>query len=345
MKILCVGPQWRGSNAGGLFRALSRKGEYIDVVDEYYYLSFHASDIKIKVLQKLIRPLQVKEFNKAITDAINLFKPDVLFIYKGAFVVPQTLHYAKKKNCRLVLFYPDVSMTAHGGYLPQDIPLYELVFTTKTFGIRDLKDTFGVSNTIFIPHGFDPDIHRMLNISEKDKQTFGCDVSFIGTYSPKKEQLLAVVRKAIPDINLKIWGNQWSRSSEPVLKDCIQHTAVSGDMYAIAIQCSKINLGILSEKVSGASSGDLITSRTFHIPGSAGFLLHEKNEESVDYFMQDAEAGFFDGEEDLVAQVKKYLADDALRERVRMAGYQRALKDHSLDARAAVVIDHLKQMR
>ena len=345
MKILCVGPLWRGSNAGGLFRALSRNGCYIDIVDEYYYLSFHASDLKTKVVQKLIRPLQVKEFNKAITDSINLFRPHVLLVYKGAFVVPETLKYAKEKGCRLVLFYPDVSMTAHGNYLPQDIPHYELVFTTKTFGIKDLEQTFGVKNAKFIPHGFDPDIHRKLNISQEDKNAYGCDVSFIGTFSPKKEKLLAALKKALPGIDLKIWGNQWFKSTDTVIKDSIQHTAISGDMYAMAIQCSKINLGILSEKVSGASSGDLITSRTFHISGSAGFLLHEKNEESVQYFIQDVEAGFFDGEEDLVAQVKKYLADDALREKVRMAGYQRALKDHSLDARAAVVIDHLKRMQ
>jgi spore maturation protein CgeB len=246
---------------------------------------------------------------------------------------------------KLVLFYPNVSITAHGNYLPQDIPHYELVFTTKTFGIKDLEQTFGVKNAIFIPHGFDPNIHRKLEITPEDKKAFGCDASFIGTFSPKKERLLAALKNAIPGIDLKIWGNQWFKSTSPVIKDCIQHTAISGDMYAMAIQCSKINLGILSEKVSGASSGDLITSRTFHIPGSAGFLLHEKNEESVQYFKQDIEAGFFDVEEDLVAQVKKYLANDSLRETVRIAGYERAQKEHSLDARAATVIDHINLMQ
>ena len=114
-----------------------------------------------------------------------------------------------------------------------------------------------------------------------------------------------------------------------------------GDLYAVAIQCSKINLGILSEQVTGASSGDLITSRTFHIPGSFGFLLHERNEESVLYFKENEEAGFFDGPEELVQKVSYYLEKSGLREQIRLSGYIRSLREHSLDERAKTVISFL----
>ena len=39
MKLVTVGPLWRGSNAGGLFRAMSRKGCMIEIADEFYYIS------------------------------------------------------------------------------------------------------------------------------------------------------------------------------------------------------------------------------------------------------------------------------------------------------------------
>ncbi len=41
-KILCVGPQWRGSNAGGLFKALSRQGHLIEIIDEFYEIPLKA---------------------------------------------------------------------------------------------------------------------------------------------------------------------------------------------------------------------------------------------------------------------------------------------------------------
>jgi spore maturation protein CgeB len=343
MRILAIGPLWRGSNAGGLFRALGRAGCLLEVLDEFYYISLQTRTRSTKVLERMIRPLQEKEFNIAIQKKISLFSPDVVLVYKGAFVRPETLQFAKKHMCKIVLFYPDVSMTFHGPNIPGCLPLYDLVLTTKTFGIKDMADKYGVKNAHFVPHGFDPEIHRKLAISGDDEKRFGCDVSFIGTWSAKKEQWLSVLRQRCPDINLKIWGDQWFKATTPALKSCIQFTSVLGDLYAIAIQCSKINLGILSERVSGASSGDLITSRTFHIPGSSGFLLHERNEESVLYFKENEEAGFFGDAEEMAKQVTNFLANEALRKQIQLAGYNRALKDHSLDARARTVLGYISR--
>ena len=344
MKILAVGPLWRGSNAGGLFRALSREGCLIEVIDEFYFISLQTKTKLTKVLERFIRPMQEDEFNSAIEKKIRVFQPDVLFVYKGVFVKPATLLFARNNNCKLVLFYPDVSMTAHGDNIPKSIPLYDLVFTTKTFGIRDMELKYGTKNTFFIPHGFDPEIHRKLKIDDKSARLFNCDVSFIGTWSPKKEKWLAYLKETLPEIKLMIWGDQWDKVSGTMLSTSIQGKSVVGDLYAIAIQCSTINLGILSEQVSGASSGDLITSRTFHIPGASGFMLHERNAESVLYYEENKECGFFDGPEELAAKVKYYLSNDTTREEIRLAGYRRALADHSLDARAQVILQQLKSL-
>ena len=344
MRILAVGPLWRGSNAGGLFRALSRQDALIEVVDEFYYINLKTQSKTTKILERVIRPLQVQEFNNAIKKQVAIFKPSVLLVYKGAFVLPETLVYARAHDCKLTMFYPDVSMTFHGKNIPGSIPLYDLIFTTKTFGIRDLEAAFGVRKAFFIPHGFDPDIHRPLNITGEELAIFGCDASFIGTYSPKKEQLLTALKDALQGMDLKIWGDQWNKATSPSLKSSIMGRSIVGDLYATAIQCSKINLAILSEKVSGASSGDLITSRTFHITGASGFMLHERNEESVLYYRENEEAGFFDGPEEMVKMVRTYLDNDALRTKIRMAGHQRAMKDHSLDARAKVILGQIKML-
>ena len=341
MRILNIGPLWRGSNAGGLFRALSREGCLIEVIDEFYFVSLQTRKKSTKILERIIRPLQEVEFNNAIKKQIEIFKPDILFVYKGVFVTTDTLSFARNHQCKLVLFYPDVSMSAHGANIPKAIPMYDLVFTTKTFGIRDLESKYGVKNAFFIPHGFDPDIHRRLATSNEENAIFGCDASFVGNWSPKKEKWLAHLKGKMPEIKLNIWGDQWGKA-DPILSSSIKGRPVLGDLYALAIQCSKINLGILSEQVSGASSGDLITSRTFHIPAASGFLLHERNEESVLYYKEDEEAAFFDGPEELVAKVAKYMNDDAGREKIRIAGHKRALAEHSLDARAKVIIERFK---
>jgi len=112
-----------------------------------------------------------------------------------------------------------------------------------------------------------------------------------------------------------------------------------GDYYALAIGSSKINLGLLSEKREGASQGDQVTSRTFHIPASGGFLLHERTGEVTDYFEEDKEIACFGTSEELVEKVRYSLANEQERRLIASAGYERCLKENSLTQRAQVIID------
>lgn len=340
MRMLCIGPLWRGSNAGGLFKALSRRKVVLDVVDEFYYLSLKGSSNISKLIYKLIRRHQINEFNEAIRNQIEIFTPDVLFVYKGAFLFPETLAFARNNGSKLVNFYPDVSIYTHGMLLPQTLPMYDQIFTTKTFGINDLGK-IGVKRIEFLPHGFDPEVHRILDLRGIDVSQFECEVSFIGTWSPKKEKYLNTLKSELPDLNLKIWGDQWEKSQSLKLVGAIMHRSILGDLYAMAIQCSKINIALLSERVGGASSGDLITSRTFHIPACGGFMLHERTKESVTYFLEDKEAVFFGDMDEMINKVKMYLQNDTARKQIQDLGYVRSIGEHSLDHRANDVINRI----
>lgn len=338
LDILCVGPQWRGSNAGGLFRAFSRQGCKIDIVDEFYEIPLRANSIVPKVIARLSRESFVKEYNQRVLDRVNIFKPQVILVYKGAFIRPATLSYLKDKGYFLVNFYPDVSFHTHGSLLKKTLPLYDIVFTTKTFGQTDMKDQLGVTESAFIPHGFDPDIHRPVR---NNPGHFKCDVSFIGTWSAKKEHYLAAVVRAIPQIHLNIWGSQWERSNLP--KKHLRHNTVEGDLYALAISSSKINLSLLSEQVKGASSGDLITSRTFHIPGAGGFMLHERTSEVIKYFVENEEMDCFSDEIELIERVKYYLDNPVKRAEIAHCGHERACREHKLDHRALKLLEIIRE--
>ncbi|MFN3998543.1 glycosyltransferase [Algoriphagus sp.] len=331
---------WRGSNAGGLFKALSRSGALIEVVDEFYFIPLSASSFLIKSISKILRPLYFVDFNRQIIQAFDRFLPDFVLVYKGAFVFPSTLDFFKSKGVKIINFYPDVSFHTHGTLLQKTLPKYDKIFTTKSFGAKDYQEQLGLKDVVFVPHGFDPEVHKSIE-KEFIPSDYFCDVSFIGTYSPKKQKILEAITQRFPSINLKIWGTQWEKCTTRILYRHIQPSGVFGDLYAAAIGASKINLGILSEQVKGASSGDLITSRTFHIPASKGFLLHEKNEESILYFKENVEAGFYESIPDLLDKIEYFLNNETERLQIAAAGYQRSLKEHSLDQRAQTVISHI----
>jgi spore maturation protein CgeB len=171
-------------------------------------------------------------------------------------------------------------------------------------------------------------------LSQGDRAQYGCDVCFIGAWTPKKEDLLARLRRALPDLRLKIWGRHWEKVSSTHLVSAIVGSEILGEEYAKALQAASICLGILVERQKGASCGDLITSRTFNIPACGAFMLHERNHEVLRYFKEDEEAAFFESPDELVHKVQHYLADPHARRTIARRGLERCLTSgYSLDDR------------
>jgi Uncharacterized protein conserved in bacteria len=154
----------------------------------------------------------------------------------------------------------------------------------------------------------------------------------------RKKRILGDLCSALPALDVKIWGNQWERNTTPSLARAVVGAGVTGDDYTRAICASKICLGLLSEVREGASSGDLITARTFQIPACGAFMLHERTSEAVTYFEEGTEAEFFSGPDELASKVKRYLADAESRSRIAHGGLKRSHESgYSIDSRMKTV--------
>jgi spore maturation protein CgeB len=113
---------------------------------------------------------------------------------------------------------------------------------------------------------------------------------------------------------------------------------IFGDELAIAYSASKVNLGLLSRAVGDPVMSDQTTVRTFQIPASKAFMLHEDTSEVRSYFQPGEEIMVFNGEDDLVLKVDHALSDDNLRQKIRNNGYERCMKEAYDYSRAAATI-------
>ena len=345
MRILCIGETWLGSDARAAFAALRRLGHSIHVLDESHFVPTEWSGLSARVLRKLFRGVMVGELTRKASETMKLLKPDALFVFKGNYVSPEILVEARQLGVASVNYYPDVSFFTHGPQLPEALREYDHIFTAKTFGIADMK-AHGVKSVSFLAPGFDPEVHRPLELTRAEADRFGCDVSFIGTWSPKKEATLAALATALPHVHLRIWGNQWEKRTAPDLDKAVMGMGVTGDDYTRAICASKISLGLLSEARTGSSSGDLITARTFQIPACGAFMLHERNAEVLQYFDEGRDAAFFETPVELADQVRRYLSDDAGRMAIAGNGRKRSLESgYSIDARMTHVAEWIESNR
>lgn len=338
-RAIVVCDQWLGSNGYAGMKALRRAGWSVEVAAEWEYVPVRWRTPAMRAIGRMVRSAAVREFNAHLATAARDLRPEMLLVFKGTFVQAETIDALRRLGIRSYCFYPDVSFRAHGPYLPFALPRYDWVFTTKSFGLRDLREELGMTRVSKLDHAFDPDLHRPLRLTQDDIARYHCDVSFIGTWSPKKEKILTSLANARPNLRLRVWGNQWDRANAagPVAK-YIEHRGVVGAEYVRAIAASAINLGLLSEQRPGSSAGDQITSRTFHTPACGGFLLHERTDEVLQIFEDGSSIVCFGDDAEMIERVDEYLATPVRRHEIAERGRRVVESTHSWDTRIQEIL-------
>lgn len=339
LRILFAGERWHGSDAYAYERALLRAGHAVTPIETAVFVPSGWQALWLRAMRRVLKPLMIAEYERAVIDAVNQIQPHLFVGFKAPYVTPKIMRVVKDAGVRAINIYPDISFMAHGPYLPKTLPLYDWVFTTKSFGLVDMERQLGIRRSSFLPPAFDPELHFPIALDNDDWARYGADISFIGTWSPKKERLLEVVARSVSPARIRIWGSSWHKATSSALRDAIENKIVIGREYPKAVRASRINLALLSEQGAGASSGDLITQRTFGMPACGGFMLHERTPEVIQYFEEGTECALYSGEEELVEKVQYYLNNEEERARVAEAGRKRALASgYSVDARVGDII-------
>ena len=334
--VILVGESWHGSGCTGLARGFRDLGHLVEQIGADRF--FPGTD-RSRIARGAVRalwPFCRVQFNRRILDAVRGRQPDVVVVCKGAHVTPATLAEVRRRGVWLCNFWPDVSMAGHSGVDERIFGYFNHVFTTKSFGVVDMEARLGLTDASFVPVGFDPRVHRPVHPRAAAP---AAPVSFAGSWSPGKERWLAPLAAAIGPERLSVRGDRWRRARSAVVRRVIRGGPVYGDFYAELIAASRINLGLLSERVAGASSGDLVTARTVEIPACGGFLLHQRTAELADMFDEDREVACFGSPEELVEKVEYYLDHEAERQGIARAGHRRCLRDHAASQQARVIVE------
>jgi hypothetical protein len=344
-RILFLGENWYGSSARACCYALRRLGCDVRDVDIQTFLP-QVRQRASKAALRLLRGMMVREYNQRILEIASLFQPDVLLAFKAAYIKPATLRQLRQQGVALYNYYPDTSAFAHGRLLPKSLPEYDCVFYTKPFWADDVwKKNLILRQAIFLPHGYDPEIHRVHEIGPQDSRRFDADLMVVATYNRAKENLLQQLVGKRPELKLVIWGNRWEKCRSTRLRPFIRGMALEGSDYAKAIRVARINLGLLSGRVSGASQGDETTTRTYEVPACGGFMLHERTPEVLRLYQEGKEMAAYGSVEELAQKIDYYLAHPGERQAIAQAGHERCVPAYSYDNRMREILRWHKQVK
>lgn len=275
-----------------------------------------------RVLWRLRLPPDTTHINKKILQIMKTEKYDLVWIDKGVTIKPKTLQEIKKISPAplLVSCSEDDMFAFHNRsrYYEGGLPYYDVVFTTKTYNLNELK-TLGARRVELFLDAADETLHRPITISDEEKKHFGADVGFIGMYEKDRAEKALFLAKN--DLKVTVWGNGWNGWVKKHPNLIIKNKPVYSEEYVKAINATKVNLGFLRKL-----NRDEVTSRSVEIPACGGFLLAERTGRHQDFFEEDKEAVFFGDQEEMLKKARYYFSNGSEREKIAEAGRMRCLK-------------------
>jgi spore maturation protein CgeB len=319
--------------------ALERLGHSVVSLNAYAYEPKQA--LLNKVLFRLQAGPWVARLNRDILEMAAREKPDVFWADKLLSLQPETLDKLRAMGIVSVSYMIDNAFGPRkdpGWRLyRQDIPHFDLHVTQRDSNVLDYQRA-GARDVIKIQTAYEPTIHfpPPEGWSDKDRDR---GVSFIGTsYDDRPEFLTWLWREwKFPVV---ISGDaQWKKRLEPdAVAALYTNSELYGKDYREAIWRSKINLSFLTH-----SNQDEFVHKSFEIAACQGFLLAERSAGHHARFVEDEEAAFFTGFDECAEKIRKYLPDEAARERIAAAGRARAVRDgYSNDAQVGKIVERLR---
>jgi hypothetical protein len=201
---------------------------------------------------------------------------------------------------------------------------FDALFVASTAARADLGGN-GSFPVVYLPDGCDPSVCRPM----RSRDQFRANVVFAGRATPHRERLLA----ALAEFGLAVWGPGWRRS---VLRDYCRGERLGIGDYVRAYAGATVAMNLHRE--DPALAGEGCNRRLFEIAAIGVPQVAEDCADLALHFIPDREVMVGRDERELKELVRGSLHDGTAAEAVAAAGRRRALTEHTLMHRLAVLL-------
>ena len=314
-----------------------RKGTSLDRANALHRLGHHVEHVDLRALMprspwiyritwKLgghwLSPLILRK----LPTVLNAKHYDVCFVDSGEWVPPSVIKFLRRYTSKIVNYNIDDPLGrrdfARFTAYRRSLPLYDLCAVVRSENVAEVT-RLGAKRVIRIYRSADEINHAPRVMSSEAHERWKSEVLFLGTWFPERGPFLVQLVKA--GVPLTIRGPNWNKAPEwSILQSHWKGGAVEGDEYALAIQCAKVGLGLLSK-----GNRDLHTTRSMEIPALGSLLCAERTAEHLALYQEGTEALFWSDADECARVCLAVLQDDARRLAIAAAGRVRCLKNEN----------------
>lgn len=336
MKILFVG--WHNpffiSITEYIEKALQKLGHRVEKFD---YRQFSIPG-RIRDRVHFLQRYDINRINKKLIKTATAFQPDLLFVLQGTNILPETILTIKNK-CRIttINWFIDYPTELDKSLLL--VKYYDFFFVSSASAM--LKHHHNGNKSVkTLNFACDPDIHKVQELSDAEKQKYGNDIVFMGSKYLERENVL----NNLVEFNLGIWGPGWGDLGKgSFLRKFYKGGAIGPEIWVKIFNASKIilniNYGFGSLMEEDCNPG---STKLFEILACGGFQIVDAKKAIADLFIDTKHLVAFSDISDLKDKIRYYLAHPEEREAISTEGRKEVLAKHTYEHRMKEMLSFIK---
>lgn len=303
------------------------------------FMQHYQKSIFNKVLFRLGYRNIYKKINEQLLRKADEFKPDVVFVFKGMEVLPDTLKRFRSQGIKLVNYNPDSPFifSGRGSGNPnviKSLELYDLHFTYSEDIRREMELRHPEIPVRILPFGYElsDELYQLASAQPEIMK-----LCFVGNADRHRAALITAL--ANKGVSIDVYGFFWPRFVKH--KNITTYPAVLQDEFWLTLRKYRIQLNIM--RPHNLMSHNM---RTFEVPATGGIQLAPKNEEHRHFFKEGEEIFLFDDVEECISNIQHLLSLDAAdSEKIREAARNRSVQSgYSYRDRANFVVESIKNL-
>jgi len=170
----------------------------------------------VKIVDLKETPSSPKEKIRFLGEKIIRFKPDFIFTVNNQGIIPPLIEYLK-------IPYASWFVDTPVGLKREDVSLYGAVFFWEKEFVQEFKNS-SFKYVGYLPACTDPSIFKRMDLSQEDRERFGCNISFVGSsfysfYQKCRKEILKIEKNK--ELRL-LFEEVIRKKEEEPLKDIIE---------------------------------------------------------------------------------------------------------------------------
>ncbi len=305
IRILIIGSDYSWSIERIYQHELEALGHKVDLVAvqnmfyDYYYKS---------VLHKLIYRFGLSKIltkiNKFLLDKVENEHYDLIWVFKGMEILPETLKKLKIKTGKLINYNPDnpfiFSGKGSGNHnVTNSISLFDLHLTYDAWVKEKIENEFKIK-TEMLTFGFDDTAVQNLDLYSGEEVLAVC---FLG--NPDAYRATIIYALLDNGIEVHLYGNDWSKFVKHEI--AVIHNPVYGLEFYKTLRKYRVQLNIM--RVHNLNSHNM---RSMEIPGVGGVMLAPQTADHLSFFKVNEEIFVYYNEQSLAEEAKRILITDKM---------------------------------